>query len=291
MSRHRISFSTLSHIGAAALLALGSMALVSAGSAQTNPRRLVFEDLVYQGGFRLPASQSNNDGFGYGGQAIAFNGAARSLFVSSIAGRIAEVTIPPPALNSDAKALPVATYIQGFADPTEGRIQEIASSGVLISSLLVQDARLYGTASIYYDAANEQRFSHFARSLRLSERSFQGWTQVWESRMVGFVAGSLAAVPAEWQQRLGGAMVSGQCCVPIISRTSLGPSAFAFNPSQLGQPVVSATPLLYYPAAHPTLGGWENQGSTPNPAFNQATEVTGLVLVPATRTALYFGRT
>src|SRR5688572_15587480 len=274
MSRHRISFSTLSHIGAAALLALGSMALVSAGSAQTNPRRLVFEDLVYQGGFRLPASQSNNDGFGYGGQAIAFNGAARSLFVSSIAGRIAEVTIPPPALNSDAKALPVATYIQGFADPTEGRIQEIASSGVLISSLLVQDARLYGTASIYYDAANEQRFSHFARSLRLSERSFQGWTQVWESRMTGFVAGSLAAVPAEWQQRLGGAMVSGQCCVPIISRTSLGPAAFAFDPASIGKAVVSASPLLYYTREHPTLGSWDATRS--NPTYNQATEIGGM---------------
>src|SRR5688572_23878373 len=107
MPRHRICFSTLSHIGAVALLALGSMQpLESEGSAQTNPRRLVFEDLIYRGAFRLPASQSNNDSFAYGGQAIAFNAVASSLFVSSVAGRVAEVTVPPSAQSSDANALP-----------------------------------------------------------------------------------------------------------------------------------------------------------------------------------------
>ena len=262
------------------------MQLVSATSVQSGQRRLLFDDLLYKGAFRLPAERLNDDGFAAGGQALAFNPRDRSLFVSSDAGRVAEVTIPSPAVDVNAHALPLATYLQGFADPTEGRLREIATSGVQITSLLVHNGRLYGTASIYYDALNEQRYSHFARSLRLTEKSFQGWTQVWESRMTGFVSGSLAAVPAEWQPSLGGAMVSGQCCMPIISRTSWGPAAFAFDPAEIGRRVANASPLLYYTQEHPTLGPW--RGS--NERFGQTTEVGGLVIVNGTRTALYFGR-
>ena len=283
MLLHTLSLARLLFATAVLVSALSS----SEGTAQTNSRRLEFADLVYTGGFRLPAARSNDDSFAGGGQALAFNPAAPSLFVSSFAGRVAEVTIPTPAVNADANGLPVATYLQSFADPTEGRLQEILSSGVLLTSLLVQNGRLYGTASIYYDALNEQRFSHFSRAVRLSERSFQGWTQVGEASMTGFVAGSLAAVPPEWQQRLGGGMVSGQCCVPIISRTSWGPAAFAFDPAVIGQRVAKASPLLYYTGEHPTLGSWEESTER----FGMSTEMGGLAIVRDTRTALFFGRT
>lgn len=251
--------------------------------------RLSFSDLSYAGGFRLPAEASNGDSFDYGGQAVAFNAAAPSLFVASMNGRVAEVSIPAPVVSADVNDMPFAHYMQGFADPTEGRLYQVWSSGVRNNSLLVHNGRLYGTASIYYDALNDQRVSHFSRSLRLDEKSFQGWTQVWETAKAGFVAGNLASVPAEWQARLGGAMVSGQCCVPIVSRTSWGPAAFAFDPASIGQPVVGASPLLYYTGDHPTLGSWDATG--PNATYNQATEMGGMVLVAGTRTALYFGRT
>ena len=84
-------------------------------------------------------------------------------------------------------------------------------------------------------------------------------------------------------------MVSGQCCVPIISRTSWGPAAFAFDPLAIGQRVAAASPLLYYTQDHPTLGSWD--ATEANPTFNQATEIGGMVLVAGTRTALYLGRT
>lgn len=299
MVLHSISFAPLLIAGALATIAIGSKDGTPSGAAsdrslairefagQTNQRRLVFDDLVYKGGFRLPAARSNDDGFGGSGQAIAFNPAVPSMFVSSVANRVAEVSIPTPLASSDSKALPVAAYLQSFTDPTEGRLLEVSRSGAQISSLLVHQGRLYGTAAIYYDAENEQRVSHFSRSLRLSEPSFQGWTQVWESEKAGFVSGSLAVVPPEWQQRLGGAVVSGQCCIPIISRTSWGPAAFAFDPSAIGQRVAAASPLLYYTQEHPTLGSWSGSSER----FGQSTEMGGLVIVNGTRTALYFGRT
>jgi hypothetical protein len=250
-------------------------------------RRLAFDDLIYKGAFRLPAERSNEDGFANGGQALAFNPASLSLFVSSAKGNVAEVLIPTPALSADLGQLPVATFLQGFSDPTEGRLSEVGGSGVLLSSLLVFQGRLLGAASIYYDAQNEQEFSHFARSLRLTDRSFRGWSQVWEKGKAGYVAGWLAGVPPEWRQSLGGAMVTGQCCIPIISRTSWGPAAFALDPLAIGNRAVAATPLLYYSQERPTLGVWDGS----NERFGNSTEVGGLVIVDGTRSALYFGRT
>jgi hypothetical protein len=252
-----------------------------------NQRRLAFDDLIYKGAFRLPAETVNEDSFAGGGQAVAFNPASLSLFVSSAKGNVAEVSIPTPAFSPEAVKLPVATFLQAFSDPTEGRMSEVGGSGVMLSSLLVYQGRLLGAASIYYDAENEQRVSHFARSLRLTDRTFRGWTQVWEQRKTGYVAGWLASVPAEWRQSLGGAIVAGQCCIPIITRTSWGPAAFALDPLAIGTPAAAATPLLYYSAEHPTLGSW--QGS--NERFGNSTEVGGAVIVDGTRSVLYFGRT
>ena len=207
------------------------------------------------------------------------------LFVGSRAGRLAEVTIPVPVRSSNPNALPFATYLQPFADPTEGRLSQVASEGVAIDGLMVYGNRLYGTASIYYDANNTQRVSHYSRSLRLNEPSFQGWSQVWEAGKAGFVSGLLAVVPEEWRARLGGPAVTGQCCIPIVMRTSWGPAAFSFDPARIGQAAVAAAPLLYYTAEHPTLGPWDAS----NPTYGATMTMGGLTIIPGTRTALYFG--
>jgi len=148
--------------------------------------------------------------------------------------------------------------------------------------------RLYGTAYIYFDAANAQRVSHYSRSRQLKQRSFSGWSQVGENGKSGFVAGMMAPVPKEWQAKLGGPAITGQCCIPIVTRTSFGPAAFAFNPLQIGQPKVPATPLLFYPSSHPTLGSWS--GTSPNPTYGSTTEILGVAVVAGTRSVLYFGR-
>ena len=147
--------------------------------------------------------------------------------------------------------LPFASLVQPFADPTEGHLRDVASIGVNITGLLVFGNRLYGAASIYYDASNSQSVSHFSRSLRLDEKSFSGWSRVWDAGRVGYVSGMMALVPSEWQARLGGPAVTGQCCIPIVTRTSVGPAAFAFDPVKIGQPTVSATPLVYYTWTRP----------------------------------------
>ena len=288
------------------MLALGYIALPMAGltiplhsnpSAQagralpiTDPTqlpRLTFEDLHYAGAFRLSAGEANGDSFASGGGLIAFNPDRNSLFVGARSGRVAEVSVPTPVNTTDITALPFAEYLQPFADPAEGRVSEIAAEGATLSGLLVYQQRLYGTGLIYYDANNTQALSHFSRPLKLSERGAGPVQRVGPSGKTGFVAGYMALVPPEWQSKLGGPAITGQCCVPIVSRTSWGPSAFAWDPAGLDQRApVPATALVYYDSEHQTLGPWNGS----NPTYGGTIQMGGLALIGGTRTALFVGR-
>jgi len=271
---------------ALAALLYNTSAPVRTTSGPSTLPRIQFNDLKYTGAFRLPSGMANGDSFSIGGHPVAYNPARNSLFIGSRLGRLAEVSIPAAVNSADVNALPFASYLQGFYEPTEGRLTQIQSGGVNIDGILPYGNRLYGTASIFYDANNVQRYSHYSRSLQLNQSSFTGWSQVWETEKTGFVSGFMALVPAEWQAALGGPAITGQCCVPIAWRTSWGPSAFAFDPTHVGQSAVNATPLLYYPNDHHTLGHWSGS----NPVYGATAQVNGVALIAGTRTILYFGR-
>lgn len=249
--------------------------------------RLTFERIHYAGAFRLPSAESNGDSFSFGGHAMAYNPYNNSLFVGARSGRVAEVSIPEPLTAANVEALPFAGYLQPLADPAEGHIKDIAEDGASLAGLLVHDHRLLGTGVIFYDAVNAQALSHFARPLALSEPAVKKMVRVGQSGKTGFVAGYMASVPPEWQSRLGGPAVTGQCCLPIISRTSWGPSAFVFDPAEVSAGRnAPAEPLLYYDSDHPALGPWEGANAT----YGATTEVGGLALIGGTRTALFVGR-
>ena len=253
----------------------------------TQLRRLESDDLAYVGAFRLPATAANGDTFSFGGGQLAFHAEHDSLFVGTRSGKVAEVSIPTPLKTPAIEALPSAAYLQPFSDPTEGRITDVAADGAALSGLLVHGDRLFGTGLIYYDANNTQVVSHFSRSLDLAERSVKGMVRVGPSGKAGFVAGYMATVPPEWQSRLGGPAITGQCCVAIIGRTSWGPSAFVFDPADVtANKATPAEPLVYYTGEHPTLGAFEGS----NPTYGGSTQVGGLAVVAGTRTALFVGR-
>lgn len=249
--------------------------------------RLSFENLRYAGAFRLPHGEANGDTFASGGGPIAYDAERNSLYVGSRKGNVAEVTIPTPVNAAEVAALPTAEYLQPFDDPAEGRMKEVAATGAGLAGLLVYRDRLYGTGLIYYDATNAQTNSHFSRPRSLSAKGAGPMRPLWKKGQAGFVAGYLALVPPEWQSRLRGAAVTGQCCVPIISRTSYGPAAFAWDPSALDdRGDLEAVPLVYYPSDHATLGPWSGSGES----FGGTTQVNGVALINGTRTALFVGR-
>ncbi len=81
--------------------------------------------------------------------------------------------------------------------------------------------------------------------------------------------------------------MTGQCCVPIISRTSYGPTFSVFNPDDVG--VVNPIPskmLAGYPAEHTNLGPWDAAST-----YYGGTDQLGSVAFPAgTRSILLTGR-
>ena len=245
-----------------------------------------FGDLSYIGAFRLPRAASNGDDLSFGGRPFTYNPARNSLFVGSAKGRISEVTIPTLVSSTNINSMFFSSYAQGLADPMEGNLWQVASSGAAIQGLLVDGDRMVGTAAIYYDAQNTQRVSHYARSTSLSAASFQGMSSVWQADLTGYVSGYLGTVPPEWQAKLGGRAITGQCCTPIAWKTSWGPAAFAINPGDISvKSLAPATPLLYYNADHPTLGQWSASGTI----YGATARMDGVVLIAGTRTALFFG--
>ncbi len=281
----------------AKLLATGPIAIIiaiapvyGASSASLSSLPLLqARNLEYVGAFRVPDGDSPDaQGFSFGGGPMAYNPLHNSLFIGTLDNLLAEVSIPTPVVSADVSVLSFATLLQPFADPTEGTIGNMSGGDLVnLGGLLVSNGKLYGTAYLYYDADGSQRASHYTRDLSLNAPSFSGFHSLWQANLTGFVSGYLATVPDDWQGALGGAAITGQCCIPIVSRTSWGPDAVSWNPSDVVGDIelIPATPLVLYTADHPTLGQWDES----NPVYGGTTQMGGVALVSGTRTALYFG--
>jgi hypothetical protein len=280
----------------------------SAGAATTQPASedpalLQQADLLYLGAFRVPSGAAGGDanlqGYAYGGAALAFNPDHDSLYMVGHVydQRVGEVTIPALVNSTELGDLNTATVRQGLTDISEGRLLDFgaggsaytAESGAMIGGLLSWHGRLVGSVYGYYDAGFEAELSHFSSGTDFSASGdFSGMFRVGTANP-GFVGGYITSIPEAWRARLGGSALTGNCCLPIISRTSFGPSASVFTPDDLGvKNPAPSTMLVGYPADHPALGSWDNT-ETVNVDFNMATSVNGIVFVDGTRSVLFFG--
>lgn len=259
---------------------LGVVALAAASfnvRAQSAAPLVQPANLEYLGSFKLPSVSGN--GFDYGGTALGYNPANDSLYV---VGHVydqdtAEVRIP--TLGGTASVL------QSLTDSLAGKLGAVGGGDTRIGGNLVYRNRLYVTAFIFYDATGGQILSHYSRPLTLSSGIVTGPLRAGPMG-AGFYSGYMGLIPAEWQSRLGGPALTGNCCLSIISRTSYGPAAFAFNPENV---LGTAQPLVYYTRDHQTLGSYGASGV--HPVFNGSTRITGIVFPEGTSSVLFFGMT
>jgi hypothetical protein len=128
----------------------------------------------------------------------------------------------------------------------------------------------------------------------LSQKNATGAYRVGGAPNEGFVDGYIGLIPPEWQSALKGPIFSGNNTLSIITRTSYGPAAFAWDPAKMTNVnrVVPSTPLLYYSARHPSLGRWN--GASPNNTtvwWNMAgaNGYRGAVISGGSRSILFFG--
>lgn len=286
-------------VAAAGAIALGltigpSKSPEAAARTASSTPRLEPSSLRYVGAFRVPLSQGARKTFDYGGTALAYDPDRNALFAVGHAQfqLTAEISIPRPGRARRIEGLPRARYVQGFTDATDGLIDKPPSCcGTDVGGQLVMGGRLYGSVYVYYDAADKQVRSHWARpSTSLTRGRARGLFQV--GRLgAGFVSGWMTAVPPAWRRSLGGSAITGNCCIPIISRTSFGPAAFSFDPTNLRSGRVNPDhPLVYYPQDHPELGPWSGSWSPrQGRLFDGGTTIGGVVFPGGSRSVLFFG--
>lgn len=211
----------------------------------------------------------------------AGNGGAGSFYISGRTSTHCVAEITKPAIGG------TASFIQNYTDPTNGTWSQVADcyNGCIIGGHLVYKSNLYLTAFSYYDASFTQNKSLWRHSLTLSNHS----------GMVGPIAAGpgnqgmynqyMDNVPTAFQSMLGGPAVIGGCCFSIISRTSLGPALYSFDPERPG----TVTALVGYPDGHQTLNAWGAGGS--HPEANPTTKMGGVSFVEGTDTILFVGTT
>lgn len=247
-------------------------------------------ELLWAGAFRLPLGAFGTSRFDYGGWALAYHAANNSLFVvgHEYQQHVAEINIPTPVQGTALGALPVASVRQVFADATEGRMSQIGGYPVYrMGGLLVHAGRLIGAAYSTFDTGGTAISSHFTHSLTLNAAGTVTGMHRVGSLNPAFYAGNMATVPSAWQASLGGPAITGQCCLSIISRTSFGPAAFAFDPTQLAVTnPTPAVPLVYYPSTNP-LQPWDASNTL---EFNNSTEMAGAFIPEGRRSLLFIGR-
>jgi hypothetical protein len=276
----------------AAALAACLVCLAPRATRAVAPDRLLTAaDLTYSGAFRLPDGSDDEHSFSYGGTALAYDAPHDSLLLvgHDWFQRVAEISIPELRSSPSAvSGLATARLLQPLTDVLAGRLKAIGSGTPKVGGLLPIGDRLIVTAYLYYDGSGSQTLSHFETSMDFAHiDQVRGPFQVGRSG-AGFVDGYMAVVPPEWRDGLGGAYVTGQCCIPIVSRTSFGPALSVFDPDTLAdkRSQSSASAILGYPSDHQTLGGWSSSGAL----FSGATAMGGVVLPSDTRSVLFLGR-
>lgn len=270
------------------------------------------DDLVYTGAFRLPAPLNKQQTFEWGGTALSYWPAHNSLLLVGLDWhqQVAEVSIPDPGRGSTLDELPRAEFIQPLTDILRGNLKTIdgeTTNGVKIGGITALDSSLVVTAWSFYDSGVQtQTRSHFVTGQDFSSlgsiagpyqvgTGFQSINQNDRTRIAGFVSGYMSPIPKEWQPALGGTHLTGQGTISILRRTSAGPSASVFTPTELGSKTpASAKIVMGYPIDsdspnsglnHPTLGVWGEEGGL----YNGTQYFKGMVFPDGTRSVLFFG--
>ncbi len=262
---------------------------------------LHLSDMQYEGAFRLPASTYGTSSLNYSQGPVEYNSANHSIFIVGHAHHqnIAEFAIPRIIKSSTLTDLKMASSpLQDFTPvldrATSGNPQALDRIGGMEFIRNGNASQLIINAYEYYDApGNNTQTTLIARdSETLATCTIDGYHTFQGG--AGHTSGWISPIPQEWQTTLGGSYITGQSSgIPIISRTSVGPSAFSFDHTNVtGNTVpnpVPTTKLLDFSLAHPLHSDLSNTTRT-NDIWTHLSRVVYGFIVPGTRTYLTIGQ-
>lgn len=283
------------------LLSLTILLLVASASSvvATNLPLLHRSDFVYRGAFRLPADDYGSSNLNYSEGPLAVSSNGQSIFIvgHSHHQNIAEFAIPPLVGSTVLSQLnmagaPLQTFTPVLERASTGNPQALDRIGGLYH-FAGSEPQLVVNAYEYYDADNNSSQTTLVarNSAQLATCTMDGFHTFQGG--AGHTSGWISPIPNEWRTALGGDHLAGQSSgMPIISRFSVGPSAFAFAIDNLTGPTVpNPVPtirLLDFSLEHPLHSDLANDSRT-NTLWTHLSRVVFGMVVPGSRTYLTLG--
>ncbi|MFW5692628.1 MAG: hypothetical protein ACOCWL_00285 [Thermoguttaceae bacterium] len=276
----------------------------AADRAGTSPRQLPLvriDDFKYVGAFRVPARQFGESDANFSQGPIALNPDRGSLFIVGHAHHqaIAEFKIPQ-LVESDVVAdlnmagEPLQPFVAVLHRAANGNPQDLNRIGGMFYVDGPTGPELLVNAYEYYDAPADNTLSMLVvrNASDLAKSKVDGFFEV--EGGAGHTAGWMSPIPGVWQAALGGPCLTGNSSgVPIISRLSVGPSAFVFNPRDVVGKATVSSPiatkrLLDFSLANRLHEDLSNE-SRENDLWNHLSRAVYGIILPGTRTYATFG--
>lgn len=196
-----------------------------------------FSQLTYAGGFRVTGAsvgEGENSNLAYSPGIFTIDTAQNTLFTVShdYEQGFGEIALPALTLSEDAAEFEIAeTIIQNFVDiyQTERDVTGIESY-FRVSGLHKFANQLMVNYFNWYDAGGTETDTTmlFKDAANLGTSDIIGPFQLGGA---AHAAGWISEIPEHWQAALGGTHLTGMSQGSIVSRLSVGPSAFIFNPN------------------------------------------------------------
>lgn len=291
---------------------------------------LTASDINYDGAFRLPTgsfgTEYEDDLSNYATKCIIGmnNTSGTGMFVTCAGEanqrRVAEFSIPTLSTATDVSSLNLSSNVQNFADTIDdlplntpdagtsgGQPYDDDQNGISIYGLYEKDNNLLFHYSRYYDNAdglsnvflNETIGVNIDASDISSSGNIRG---AFEWDVAQLCCGWISPIPSGHQAALGGDHIAGfsnGTSRGILSRHSIGPSAFAFDIDDIINPVpangatIATVELMNF--AYPNALGISDPTNIDNKLLeagryiNNATEFNYGFIVPDTDTYLVIG--
>lgn len=249
--------------------------------------RLSMDQMQYQGAFRVPNGEVGSSGAGSSSGVIGLNPTNNTLLlVGHVRDQaLAEFAIPALSASLSLGDLNLSQMLQPFSDildrPDTGNPQDIDRIG----GMLFHNGRLIVNGYQFYDASSS--VSHTTLVIDdPTDIAGSGVRGYYSFDVDAHAANWLSDIPEEWQAELGGTHLAGASSGnPILTRWPVGPSAFVFDPNNIG----STTTLLDFSMDNPLNGDYYNSSRENDIWTHKSKAVYGFV-VPGTRTYMTFGR-
>ena len=283
------------------LISLCFSKVVDAETLLTHLPLLHKANIQYLGAFRLSADTFGSSSLNYSEGPLAYNSVSHSIYIVGHTHdqAIAEFTVPELSKSSGINDLKmVGSPLQPFTSILDrvmgGNSQALDRIGGLVLIDIGGQQRLLINAYEYYDAPadNTDTTALVENPGTLSSTSIKGFFRFQGG--AGHTAGWISPVPPALQALFGGDYITGHSSgIPIIGRTTVGPSAFVFDSDQLAsnsenELSIETIKLLDFSLQNPLHSDLENESGTNNIWTHLSRVVYGF-LVPGTRTYLTLG--